>query len=78
MSTTPSLYASQTVRLFIDGEFVASSTTERRPIVNPATQQVLGYTPFATPDEVNAPVAAAKAAFASWRHGHADLALVGR
>ncbi|MEY4581637.1 MAG: hypothetical protein RL701_6340 [Pseudomonadota bacterium] len=68
MNTTSGLYAEQTVRLLINGEFVASSPTERRPIINPATQEVLGYTPYATPDEVNAAVSAAKDAFATWRH----------
>ena len=69
MNTTASLYAAdQTVRLLINGEFVASKGTERRPIVNPATQQVLAHTPWATPDEINAAVASAKTAFATWRH----------
>ena len=69
MNTTASLYAAdQTIRLLINGEFVASQAAERRPIVNPATQQVLAHTPCATPDEVNAAVASAKAAFATWRH----------
>ena len=70
MNTTASLYnnADQTIRLLINGEFVASSATERRPIINPATQQVLAHTPCATLDEVNAAVASAKAAFAKWRH----------
>ncbi|RZI81212.1 MAG: CoA-acylating methylmalonate-semialdehyde dehydrogenase [Rubrivivax sp.] len=69
MNTTPSLYDSQqAVRLLINGEFVASKATDRRPIVNPATQQVLAYTPSATEDEINAAVASAKTAFATWRH----------
>ncbi|MGH6647919.1 CoA-acylating methylmalonate-semialdehyde dehydrogenase [Aquabacterium sp.] len=68
MNTTAPLYtADQTVRLLVNGEFVASIAVERRPIVNPATQQVLAHTPCATPDEVNAAVASAKAAFATWR-----------
>ncbi|WP_374592257.1 CoA-acylating methylmalonate-semialdehyde dehydrogenase [Aquabacterium sp.] len=71
MSTTPSttatLYGNQTVRLLINGEFVDSKSTERRPIVNPATQAVLAHVPFATADEVNAAVAAAKQAFKSWK-----------
>ncbi|MBA4108707.1 MAG: methylmalonate-semialdehyde dehydrogenase (CoA acylating) [Leptothrix sp. (in: Bacteria)] len=69
MSTTPSLYdAHQAVRLLINGEFVASKGTERHPITNPATQEVLAYAPCATAVEVEAAVAAAKAAFQSWRH----------
>ncbi len=56
-----------TVKLLINGEFVESSTTEWRDVVNPATQEVLARVPFATPDEVNAAVAAAKKAFKTWR-----------
>jgi len=69
MQTTASLYtADHTIRLLINGEYVASRSAERLPIVNPATQQVLAHTPCATDDEVQAAVAAAKAAFATWRH----------
>ena len=61
MSLTPSLYGNtegtHTVRLLINGEFVDSQSTERRPIINPATQEVLAQVPFATPDEVNAAIA---------------------
>ncbi|WP_109126676.1 CoA-acylating methylmalonate-semialdehyde dehydrogenase [Dyella sp. C11] len=56
-----------TVKLLIDGEFVASKTNEWRDVVNPATQAVLARVPFATTNEVNAAVAAAKEAFKSWR-----------
>jgi malonate-semialdehyde dehydrogenase (acetylating)/methylmalonate-semialdehyde dehydrogenase len=55
------------VPLLINGEFVQSQTTQWRDIVNPATQQVLAQVPMATPAEVEAAVAAAKAAFVSWR-----------
>lgn len=71
MSLTPSLYGNtegtHTVRLLINGEFVDSQSTERRPIINPATQEVLAQVPFATPDEVNAAIASAKAAFKTWK-----------
>lgn len=56
-----------TVKLLIDGEFVESRTTEWRDVVNPATQEVLARVPFATIAEVDAAVAAAKAAFKTWR-----------
>ena len=67
MNTTATLYGNQTVRLLINGEFVDSKSTERRPIVNPATQEVLAQVPFATADEINAAVAAAKQAFKTWK-----------
>jgi malonate-semialdehyde dehydrogenase (acetylating)/methylmalonate-semialdehyde dehydrogenase len=56
-----------TVKLLIGGEFLESRTTQWRDVVNPATQEVLARVPFATHDELNAAVAAAKAAFKTWR-----------
>ena len=49
MSATSTAGASHpTVKLLINGEFVESTTTEWRDIVNPATQEVLARVPFAT------------------------------
>jgi malonate-semialdehyde dehydrogenase (acetylating)/methylmalonate-semialdehyde dehydrogenase len=56
-----------TVKLLINGEFVESKTTQWRDVVNPATQEVLARVPFATQEEMNAAVAAAKNAFKTWR-----------
>lgn len=56
-----------TVKLLIGGEFVESRSTAWRDVVNPATQEVLARVPFATPDEVDAAVAAAQKAFKTWR-----------
>ena len=56
-----------TAKLLINGEFVESKTSHWQDIVNPATQEVLGQVPFATTEEVNAAIAAAQNAFASWR-----------
>jgi len=55
------------IPLFIDGQFVASRSTQWTEVVNPATQEVLARVPMSTPDEVQAAVAAAQAAFATWR-----------
>ncbi|WP_066265700.1 CoA-acylating methylmalonate-semialdehyde dehydrogenase [Hydrogenophaga palleronii] len=57
-----------TVKLLIGGEFIESTTTEWRDIVNPATQEVLARVPMATVAEVDAAVAAGQAAFQTWRH----------
>ena len=57
-----------TVKLLIGGQFVESTTTEWRNIVNPATQQVLARVPMATRAEVDAAVVAGKLAFKTWRH----------
>ncbi|MDC7696628.1 CoA-acylating methylmalonate-semialdehyde dehydrogenase [Vogesella indigofera] len=56
-----------TVKLLINGEFVESTTSEWRDVINPATQQVLARVPMATAAEVAAAVAAGKAAFKSWK-----------
>jgi malonate-semialdehyde dehydrogenase (acetylating) / methylmalonate-semialdehyde dehydrogenase len=56
-----------TVKLLIGGEFVESSSTEWRDVVNPATQAVLARVPFATREEVDAAVESAKQAFVTWR-----------
>lgn len=55
------------IKLLINGEFVDSRTSEWREVVNPATQAVLAHVPFATPDEVDAAIQAAHAAFAAWK-----------
>jgi len=57
-----------TVKLLINGEFVASKTTEWREVVNPATQAVLAHVPFATDAEIEAAIAAAKAAYKNWKN----------
>lgn len=56
-----------TIKLLIDGQFVESRTTQWHDVVNPATQQVLARVPFATAAELNAAVASARQAFATWR-----------
>ncbi|MED6170609.1 Aminoaldehyde dehydrogenase 2, peroxisomal [Stylosanthes scabra] len=51
-----------TRQLFIDGEWKASILSNRIPIINPSTQQVIGDIPAATKEDVDAAVAAAKRA----------------
>jgi malonate-semialdehyde dehydrogenase (acetylating) / methylmalonate-semialdehyde dehydrogenase len=55
------------ISLFIDGKMVMSKTDHWRSLVNPATQEVIGRVPFATPDEVEAAVASSARAFETWR-----------
>ncbi|OWQ90781.1 methylmalonate-semialdehyde dehydrogenase (CoA acylating) [Roseateles aquatilis] len=55
------------IPLLINGEFVQSRTTEWRDVINPATQQRLARVPMATPEEVEAAIAAAREAFKTWR-----------
>ncbi|MFZ5960905.1 CoA-acylating methylmalonate-semialdehyde dehydrogenase [Pseudomonas knackmussii] len=65
MSTTTA--AVPTVKLFIDGKPVESTSSEWREVINPATQEVLARVPFATAAEVDRAVASAKAAFKTWK-----------
>ncbi|MDB6161797.1 MAG: mmsA [Gammaproteobacteria bacterium] len=55
------------VKLLINGEWLDSTTTHWRDVINPATQEVLARVPLATTAEVNRAIAAAKQAFKSWR-----------
>lgn len=55
-----------TLQNYIDGKWVPAATTfEAR---NPADDQVIAEVPDSGPAEVDAAVAAARAAFATWRH----------
>ncbi len=53
-------------RLYVGGAWVASAGTERIDVVNASTEQVMGSIPAGTPADVDAAVAAARAAFEGW------------
>ena len=55
------------LRPYINGQFVESKTDKYMPIYNPSTGEQIAETPCCTVDEVNAAIAAAKAAFPAWR-----------
>src|ERR1700685_2971453 len=50
--------------LLIDGKMVPGDLT--MPVLNPATEEVVAQCPRASNDQLNAAVAAAKAAFPGW------------
>jgi aldehyde dehydrogenase (NAD+) len=52
--------------LYIDGGWVAPANDETIEVENPATEQVIARIPSGTPANVDAAVAAARAAFPSW------------
>jgi malonate-semialdehyde dehydrogenase (acetylating)/methylmalonate-semialdehyde dehydrogenase len=58
---------SKKIRLYINGEFIESKTTQFKNVVNPATQEVLAEVPFATHDEMNAAFKSAADAFKTWK-----------
>jgi malonate-semialdehyde dehydrogenase (acetylating) / methylmalonate-semialdehyde dehydrogenase len=70
MTITPAAKADApaTVKLLINGNFVESRSTEWHDVINPATQEVIAEVPFATDEEIDAAVAAAKAAFKTWKN----------
>ena len=55
------------VQQLINGQFVDSNTSEWIDITDPATQEVIAKVPQTTDDEINQAVAAAHAAFQTWR-----------
>ena len=62
-----SILTSTTVAHHINGRRVASTSGRSQPVFNPATGAVAREVALASADEVNAAVAAAKAAFPAWR-----------
>ena len=55
------------VKQLINGQFVDSNTSEWIDITDPATQEVIAKVPQTTDNEINQAVAAAQAAFQTWR-----------
>ena len=58
---------SKKVPLYIDGEFVASTSEQWIPVTNPATQEVIAEVPVATQSEMDAAVNSAREAFKTWK-----------
>ncbi|HWH45689.1 MAG TPA: aldehyde dehydrogenase family protein [Thermoleophilaceae bacterium] len=67
-------------RFFIGGEWVSPSSSETIDVLDPATEQVVGTIPAGGPEDADAAVRAARAAFAEWSQVPATerAALVGR
>jgi succinate-semialdehyde dehydrogenase/glutarate-semialdehyde dehydrogenase len=61
------------IKLHIDGQWTDGSGGRGDDIVNPATEEVLGRVPYAEADQVDAAIAAAKAAFPKWRDAGPDF-----
>ncbi|XP_026330665.1 probable methylmalonate-semialdehyde dehydrogenase [acylating], mitochondrial [Hyposmocoma kahamanoa] len=55
-----------TIKLYIDGQYVESKTCKWIELTNPATNEVIGKVPEATPGELNAALESAKRAYKSW------------
>lgn len=57
----------KTLQNYVGGEWVASTASETREVINPATGEVLARVPIGTAADVDAAVKAAEAAFVDWR-----------
>jgi succinate-semialdehyde dehydrogenase / glutarate-semialdehyde dehydrogenase len=53
--------------LLIGGEWVADGGRDLLPVINPATEEVLGQLPLATPADLDRALAAARDAYPAWR-----------
>ena len=54
------------MKMFINGEFVASASGQTEAIINPATEETLGHVPVGGAEDVDRAVKAAHAAFEGW------------
>lgn len=57
----------ESLALYIDGQFLSGDGRPEQDIVNPATLEVLGRLPHATPADLDLALAAAQRAFPAWR-----------
>lgn len=53
--------------LFIDAEFVSSSSSQTKEVLDPSTQDVLTYVPYSSFQEMDRAVESAQQAFKNWR-----------
>lgn len=56
------------IRDYVGGNWVASTSGQTQPVVNPATGEAIADVPLGTKADVDRAVAAAKAAFQEWRN----------
>ena len=62
------------ISMYIDGEWTLGSGTRREPIINPATEEVIGQVPLAERADLDRALAAAARGFEVWR----DMAIEAR
>ena len=53
--------------LFIDGEWLGAQGRKTQPVINPATEEVLGQLPHASAADLDRALAAAQRAWGEWR-----------
>ena len=57
----------QDLALFIDGQWLRGGGRDERPVIDPASGEVIGMLPLATTADLDAALASSAKAFASWR-----------
>jgi len=57
----------QNLDLFIDGQFIKSTSNQKKEVLDPSNQNLLSYVPYATQDEMNQAVHKAVLAFSEWK-----------
>ena len=55
------------LRLLIDGEWLKGEGRRTLPVINPATEEVLGQLPLASPADLDRALEAAQRAWPAWR-----------
>lgn len=58
----------QTLKNFINGEFITPSGPGRLDIVNPTNGEVVAQAPVSGQEDVDAAMSSARAAFRTWQH----------
>ena len=58
----------ESIPLFIHGQPFKSASCDTVNVINPATQEVLGHVPLATPEEIDLAVSSALHAFQKWKN----------
>jgi len=61
------MYHDKDFGLYIDGHWGWGTGTQKRPVLDPATEDVIGHIPDATPEDIEHALKAAEAGFVSWR-----------
>lgn len=57
----------QKLSLYINGDFISGEGRPSQEVINPATQEVLGYLPHATQADLDMALQSAEKAFATWK-----------
>ena len=55
------------LQLFIDGEWLSGEGRVTQPVINPATEEIIGELPHASRADLDRALAAAERGFALWR-----------